>query len=304
MGMKKIKPITITQFFRQFPDDETCLQHLFDVRFGQGFECPSCERESNWYRIKAERAYSCQWCGHHLHPTVGTPFQQTRTPLQLWFYAIHLFTTTRHGVSGKELQRQLGVTYKTAWRMAKLIREHMAVVDGETPIGGEGTNVEIDETLVGGVKRGTHNRGSAAKTVLVGALERDGDLITAVVPNQRRTTLEPFITKNVRIGGHVHTDELRSYANLSAAGYQHSRVNHSAHEYAFYDWEIAQTVSVNGIENFWRHLKRSINGTHTSISPKYLGLYAKEFEYRFNRRNRPETMLPELLSTFQPLNPA
>jgi len=174
----KQKPVTTAQFFRIYPDDETCLQHLFDVRFGQGFECPSCERDSNWYRIKAERAYSCQWCGHHLHPTVGTPFEKTRTPLQLWFYAIHLFTTTRHGVSGKELQRQLGVTYKTAWRMAKLIREHMADVDGEAPIGGEGTNVEIDETLVGGVKRGTHNRGSAAKTVVVGALERGGDLIT------------------------------------------------------------------------------------------------------------------------------
>jgi len=76
-----------------------------------------------------------------LHPTVGTPFEKTRTPLQLWFYAIHLFTVTRHGVSGKELERQLGVTYKTAWRIAKLIREHMADVDGDIPIGGEGTNV-------------------------------------------------------------------------------------------------------------------------------------------------------------------
>ena len=176
------KPFTTTAFFRKFPDDETCLQHLFEVRFGQGFTCPSCERPSKWFRIKAERAYSCQWCGHHLHPTVGTPFQQTRTPLQLWFYAIHLFTTTRHGVSAKELQRQLGVTYKTAWRMTGLIRQHMADVDGERPIGGPGTNVEIDESLFGGVKKGTHNRGSHAKTVVVGALQRGGDVITAVVP--------------------------------------------------------------------------------------------------------------------------
>lgn len=156
------KPLTTAQFFRKFPDDETCLQHLFDVRFGQGFACPSCERPSKWFRIKAERAYSCQWCGHHLHPTVGTPFEQTRTPLQFWFYAIHLFTTTRHGVSAKGLQRQLGVTYKTAWRMTSLIREHMADVDGEEPIGGPGTNVEIDETLVGGVT--VPLRGSEATT--------------------------------------------------------------------------------------------------------------------------------------------
>jgi transposase len=295
------KPLTTTQFFRQFPDDETCLNHLFNVRIGQGFTCPSCERPSNWYRIKAERAYSCQWCGHHLHPTVGTPFEQTRTPLQLWFYAIHLFTTTRHGVSAKELERQLGVTYKTAWRMAGLIRQHMADVDGEAPIGGPGTHVEIDETLVGGVKKGKHMRGSAGKTVVVGAVQRGGNLITAVVPNQRKATLQPFVEANVTVGGVVHTDEMNSYRGLAAAGYRHATVNHSAEEYAYFDYRLSATVSVNGIENFWRHLKCSISGTHVSVSPKYLGRYAKEFEYRFNRRFAAETMLPELLSTFRPL---
>lgn len=297
------KPITIAQFFAKFSDDETCLAHLFEVRFGQGFACPSCERPSNWYRIKAERAYSCQWCGHHLHPTVGTPFEQTRTPLQLWFYAIHLFTTTRHGVSAKELERQLGVTYKTAWRMATLIREHMADVDGEEPIGGPGTHVEVDETLVGGVKRGKHMRGSAGKTVMIGAVERGGAVITAVVPNQRCVTLQPFVTNNLKVGGVVHTDELNSYGKLADAGYRHARVNHSAEEYAYFDYRLSATVSTNTIEGFWRHLKSSIAGTHISVSPKYLGLYAKEFEYRFNRRNDPASMLPELLSTFRPLTP-
>ncbi|WP_435867810.1 transposase [Erythrobacter aureus] len=92
---------------------------MFAVRFGEGFECPKCRRSGGRHRIMAERAYSCQWCGHHLHPTGGTPFEKTRTLLQLWFYAINLFNTTRHGVSAKELQRQLGVTHKTAWRMAR-----------------------------------------------------------------------------------------------------------------------------------------------------------------------------------------
>jgi transposase len=118
------------------------------------FECPSCERASKWFRIKTERAYSCQFCGHHLHPTVGTPFEQTRTPLQLWFYAIYRFATTRHGVPAKELQRQLGVTYKTAWRMAGLICEHMADVDGDGVLGDPWEAVEIDETYVGGVRKG------------------------------------------------------------------------------------------------------------------------------------------------------
>ena len=292
------KALTTRQFFKLFPNDEACLAHLFNIRFGQGFECPSCARPSNWYRIKAERAYSCQWCGHHLHPTVGTPYEQTRTPLQLWFYATHLFTTTRHGVSAKELERQLGVTYKTAWRMAKLIREHMAMVDGEEAIGGPGTAVEVDETLVGGVKRGKHMRGAAGKVVIFGAMQRDGDIITAVVPNQRRATLQPFVKANVIPGGELHTDELQSYRGLHKDGYYHMTVNHGAHEYVGF-----RGATVNGIEGFWRHLKCSIQGTHVSVSEKHLGTYVKEFEYRFNRRNDPASMLPELLSTFAPLKP-
>ena len=290
------KELTTTQFFKQFPDDETCLTHLFNVRFGQGFACPSCERPSNWYRIKAERAYSCQWCGHHLHPTVGTPFQQTRTPLQLWFYAIHLFTTTRHGVSAKELERQLGVTYKTAWRLAGLIREHMADVDGDEPIGGPFKRVEIDETYIGGYRAG--GQGGAGKTVVFGMMERGGDLVVEVVKDRKSKTLLPIITANVREHSEVHTDEHVAYGALSKRRYWHKTVNHAQEQY------VSPTgTTVNGIEGFWRHLKASIAGTHISVSPKYLERYAKEFEFRFNRRNDPVSMLPELLSTFRPLMP-
>lgn len=290
------KPITTTQFFRQFPDDETCLKHLFNVRFGQGYTCPSCDRPSNWYRIKAERAYSCQWCGYHLHPTVGTPFEQTRTPLQLWFYAIHLFTTTRHGVSAKELERQLGVTYKTAWRMAGLIRQHMADVDGDEQIGGFMKRVEIDETFVGGEMKG--GQGGKGKTVVFGMLERGGDIVVQVVANRRSGTLLPAIRANVRRHTEIHTDELVAYGGLGTMGYWHKTVNHAREQY------VSPTgTTVNAIEGFWRHLKSSIAGTHISVSPKYLNRYAKEFEYRFNRRNAAASMLPELLSTFRPLTP-
>lgn len=289
------KPLTTTQFFRLFPDDKTCLTHLFNVRFGQGFECPSCERPSNWYRIKAERAYSCQWCGHHLHPTVGTPFEQTRTPLQLWFYAIHLFTTTRHGVSAKELERQLGVTYKTAWRMAGLIRQHMADVDGDGPLGGFTKHVEVDEAIVGGKVDQDEGRMSN-KTVLMGLMERGGKVVTKVVPNQRRASLLPIIKETVKRHSIVHTDEAGAYLTVGGEGFYHMTVNHGAGQYV-----SPQGSSVNSIENFWRHLKCSISGTHVSVSPKYLGRYAKEFEFRLNRRNDPASMLPELLSTFRPL---
>ena len=283
------KPQNITQFFRQYPTDEACLTHLFNVRFGQGFECPSCERPSNWYRIKAERAYSCQWCGHHLHPTVGTPFEQTRTPLQLWFYAIYLFTTTRNGVAAKELQRQLGVTYKTAWRMAGLIREHMATVDGDSVLGGNWQSVEIDETYVGGVRKGgKRGRGAAGKTVVLGMM--DGD---EVVPNVKCASLLPIINAHVAKGSLVSTDELKSYNSLPDHGYRHITVNHGAGQYVG-----AMGATTNGIEGFWSQLKRSINGTHIHVSGKHLWKYAKEAEYRFNRRDRPSSKLPELLSTF------
>jgi transposase len=291
------KPLTIRQFFKQFPDDETCLQHLFEVRFGQGYSCPRCERPSNWYRIKAERAYSCQWCGHHLHPTVGTPFAKTRTPLQLWFYAIFMFTTTRNGVAAKELERQLGVTYKTAWRMGHEIRKHMADVDGEEMIGGIGKVVEIDETLVGGRSlAGTKGRHLENKTFVLGMVERGGDVVTVVVPDCRRDTLWPVIESTVVTGSTLNTDELKSYRGLQLKGYRHQTVNHNQGQYV-----SAFGATTASIESFWAILKRGIAGTHIYVSGKHLSKYAKEFEYRFNRREHGEVMLDELLTTLRPL---
>ena len=289
-----MKQTNVRQFFQQFPTDEACLEHLFNVRFGQGHTCPKCDREAKWYRLASEQAYSCQWCGHHIHPMVGSIFEKSRTPLQLWFYAIFLFTTSRHGVSGKELQRQLGVTYKTAHRMGTLIRKHMAEVDGEAPLGGAGKVVEVDETYVGGKVKGMDWRKN--KTVVMGMAERDGDVMFKVIEDNKRESVMPQITQNIIEGSEIHTDELRSYNNARMAPYTHKTVNHSKGEYAKKDG-----TTTNSIENFFGHLKRSIAGTHISVSPKYLESYFKEFEYRFNRRTTPEVMLGELLSRFPEL---
>lgn len=293
------KPLTITQFFRQFPDDESCLTHLFETRFGQGHVCPSCGRKANWYRIQAERAYSCQWCGYHLHPTVGTPFEQTRTPLQLWFYAIHLFTTTRNGVAAKELQRQLGVTYKTAWRMAGLIREHMANVDGSDRVGGHFHTVECDETMVGGVAHGSGRNYLRHKSLVMGMLQRGGEVSTHVIERTTRDVLHSLIVQYVRPGSTINTDEASAYRGIDEYGFRHVTVNHRMGEYARKDG-----AGVNGMESFWSQLKRMINGTHIHVSGKHLWKYAKEAEFRFNLRNRPEAMFPALISTFSPLKRA
>ncbi len=156
---------TIQDFFKQFPDDDSCLDYLMQLRHGESLDCPKCGKHGKFARIKKQKAYSCPWCGHHIHPMVGTPFYKSHTPLQKWFYAMYLFTTTRHGVPAKELQRQLGVSYPTAFRMAHLIREYMGKVDGEPPLTG---HVEVDETYVGGKRSGKRGRGAAGNTGVLG----------------------------------------------------------------------------------------------------------------------------------------
>jgi transposase-like protein len=169
-------------------------------------------------------------------------------------------------------------------------------VDGEAPLGGSGKVVEVDETYVGGKSdKGANWRED--KTVVMGMMERDGDLVAKVVDDATRGSLMPQIHENIEYGTEIHTDELRSYKGAQMAPYTHKTVNHSKGEYVGPEGE-----TTNSIENFFGHLKRSIAGTHISVSPKYLEAYVKEFEYRFNRRTNPEMMLSELLSRFPELD--
>ena len=281
--------ISFYEFQRQFPDDEACLRRIMIERYGgTELDCPKCGEYGKFYRMTKERGYVCQHCGHHLHPTVGTPMERSRTPLHKWFYAMYLFSNSRHGVPAKELQRQLGVTYKCAWRMAHEIRKFMAEVDGETPLGG---TVEADETYVGGKRSGgKRGRGAPNKTIVFGMLERGGDIMANVVPNVRKRTLHPIIAENVEPGSTVHTDELSSYSGIGQAGYRHETVNHGLGEY------VSGDSHVNAVEGFWARLKLSIRGTHVHVSRKHLQKYVKEFEYRYNRRKRPAAIFGDLVA--------
>src|SRR3990167_6120201 len=116
---------TIKEFRKDFPDDNACLNYIFNKRYGKGFVCPSCSK-MGFYRVKGRKCYACAWCGYQIHPIAGTIFHKSSTPLTLWFHALFLFSTSRNGVAAKELERQLGVTYKTAWRIAKHIRQLMS----------------------------------------------------------------------------------------------------------------------------------------------------------------------------------
>jgi transposase len=150
------KPFTVHDFFKRFPDDDTCLDHLMRVRYGETMDCPKCAKHGRFHRVKKRPLYECAWCGFQVSPMAGTPFHRSHTLLNKWFYAMYLFTTSRHGVPAKELQRQLGVTYKTAWRMGHEIRKYMGDVDGDPPLGGV---VEADETYIGGKPRKRGRRG-------------------------------------------------------------------------------------------------------------------------------------------------
>ena len=286
------KAPTVQDFFKKFPTDEACLEHLMMLRFGNPMYCPKCGAEGQFAKLKKLPAYACPTCGHHIHPMVGTPFERSRTPLQKWFYAMYLFTTSRHGVPAKELQRQLGVTYKTAWRMGHEIRKYMGDVDGTPPMT---DHVEVDETYVGGRRpkiKGFTGRGAKGKTVVFGILERGGDLYTEVVPSAAGKSLIPPIVKHVPKGTRVSSDEWAPYRVLPSLGYKHDTVEHRAKEYARGD------VHVNTLEGFWSMLKRSIRGTHIHVSRKHLPKYLGEFEFRWNLRHAPETMFARLLMSF------
>lgn len=156
---------TFYEFQRQFPDDETCLRHMMARRYGgTELDCPKCGVHAKFYRLTRDRAYLCQHCKHEIYPCAGTFMHRTRLPLHKWFLAMFLFSTSRHGVAAKELERQLGVTYKTAWRMAHQIRKHMAETDGEWPLGGPGCEVEADEKPTSAGARPVASVGAALRT--------------------------------------------------------------------------------------------------------------------------------------------
>jgi len=243
---------TITDFHKEFPDEESCVQEIFNRRYGALKNCPKCKRVANFFRVRNRKCYSCQFCGYQLHPLAGTIFHKSPTPLKLWFYAIYLFSASRNGVAAKELQRQLGVTYKTAWRIAKQVRALMGE-NGNDKLSG---TVEVDETYVGGKMRGgKRGLGSENKTSIFGAVERRGN-VKAVVTKIKSRKVIPIIQRTVITGSNVMSDQFRMYRNLPRFGFKHESVNHGAKEY------VRGNVHTNTIEGFWSQLKRSIDGAH------------------------------------------
>jgi transposase len=284
------KAPTLREFQNRFPTEDACLDHLFQVRYGEDFNCPKCGRPAKYSRVRGRRAYQCNWCANNLYPTAGTPFDRTRTSLRDWFYVMFLFTTSRNGVAAKRVQREIGVTYKTAWRMCDQIRMYMTSLDSDDPMGGEGEVVQIDETFIGG--KGKQQTYHQTKKLVIGMMENGGELVTRVVASTKKVDLLPQVQRFVLPGTEIHTDECSSYRSLHTRGYAHKKVNHR-NEYV-----SADGTHINALEGFWGLLKRGINGTYISVSEKHLPKYLGEFEFRWNMRTVPHLMLDRLLHSF------
>jgi transposase-like protein/predicted RNA-binding Zn-ribbon protein involved in translation (DUF1610 family) len=282
---------TFKQFQEDYPDDAACLAKLMEINYGgTRIYCPACGVEANFHPMTKRRAYACQECGHHVYPAAGTIFHKSRTKLTHWFFAMYLMTSTRHGVAAKEVQRQIGVTYKTAWRMCHELRKLMASADYQGPLSG---HVEVDETRVGGrQKKADWRKRGSNKTIVMGMVERDGMIRTGPVPDVGQFTLEPIIKENVVPGSIISTDELPSYNDLEFEGYRHGRVTHSREEW------VRGIHHTNTIEGHWSHFKRAVAGTHVSISQKHMWKYLCEFSYRRNFRKSHKDMFNRLIEAF------
>ena len=263
---------TIQDFNKEFPDNDSCLQYLFNQRFSSAV-CPSCNKAGNYHRQANTSHYVCSCGKHQISPKKDTIFENSSTDLYKWFFAIFLFSNSKNGVSAKELQRQLGVTYKCAWRIAKQIRSLFS--EDTEPFDG---TVEVDETYIGGKAKGKRGRGSDKKTPVIGLVEREGSVRAVVTENVKSSTVMPLIKDNVKKGSVVMTDEFVVYQSLTSSGYEHGTVNHGSKQY------VEGIKHTNTIEGFWSQLKRSVNGTYHAVSPKYLQTYVDEFAYRYNQR--------------------
>jgi len=269
---------TLKDFQHQFPDNRACLDFLFATRWPNGGKCDECGKKDCFYAIEKRRSYSCSWCGFQVYPTAGTIFHKSTTSLVSWFFAIFLMSTSRNGVAATELQRQLGVTYKTAWRMAHEIRKLME--DGPVKFAGV---CEADETYVGGKRPGKRGRGAAGKTAVVGVANRRGGVQAKVVGAVNTANVIAHIRETVEPGATIHTDEAHHYNYVKPLGFSHEAVNHARKEY------VRARCHTNTIEGFWSQLKRSIDGTHHHVSPKYLQAYVNEFAFRYSNRYVGET---------------
>lgn len=254
---------TIKQLQKDFPNDDACLDYIFRNRF------PHCV--GSYYRVKGRKCYA-NVSGKQIHPLAGTIFHKSSTPLTIWFYAVYLFSASKNGVSACELERQLGITYKCAWRIANHIRKLMKQDEGLL----SGV-VEVDETYWGGRRKVEVKMSN--KSAIMGMVERGGRIRVKQIPNRETHIILNNIRDNVAKETNLMTDDFKVYRKTPKLGYNRQFIKHSRKRY------VSGNIHTNTIEGWWSQFKRSVHGSYHSVSAKYLQNYLDEFAFRYNLRN-------------------
>jgi transposase len=293
---------SLMEFMQVFPNDDAALEWLWRNRHsedGEHAHCPRCDTLRRFKKYEGKRArhvWTCTSCSQQLSPTAGTIFHKSSTSLHLWFYAMWIMTSTRCGVSAKQLERELGVTYKTAWRMFNLIRNQLMGDDGGLLTG----EVEADETLIGGKMRNSERRKREAlgwdrkrydnekKTMVFAAVERDGRVRAQVIPNSSGPTLRKIIQENVDASAILYTDEWAGYRSLSDT-YEHRTIRHRDRVY------VDGTTHTQTVEGFFGSLKNAIRGVYHGVDNRWLQGYLNEYCWRYNHRHDTRAMFLTLL---------
>lgn len=264
-----------------FQDEEAARNYLESVRWANGIVCPHCGVIDSFYKLVGEAhrpgLYKCRECLKQFSVTVGTVFESSKIKLHVWLQATYLMSASKKGISAKQLERMLGVTYKTAWFMAHRIREAMNVAPKEQL--GQSAPVEVDETYWGNV--GTHRPGSRGfnhKMKVVTLVERNGQKRSFHLPTVNHKTLGPIMRGMIAQKARLMTDQAGVYEKLGTHFASHEFVNHTVKEYARGD------VTTNTVESSFAILKRGLYGTFHSVSEQHLQRYATEFDFRWNNR--------------------
>src|SRR6266702_3428756 len=278
------KPKTLQQAIRYFSNEQVCVDTIAELRWPNGPICPKCGHNEHYY-LATQKRWKCRKCAKQFSVKLGTIFEDSPIPLDKWLAALWMLVNCKNGISSYEVGRDLGITQKSAWFVLHRLR--LALQNNSVnKIGGKGSEIEVDETFVGGAARFMHadkrkrritETGTKDKTAVLGILERGGEVRTAVVGNRKKHALQTNIRAHVKAGSAIYTDALMSYQGLKAQGFEHQVIDH-AERY------VDGQVHTNGLENFWSLFKRQLKGTYISVEPFHLFRYLDEQVFRYNFR--------------------
>jgi len=275
-------------FQERFATEAACLEYLAVSRWPEGFRCPGCEGRDAWV-LERRHLWECASCHRQTSVTAGTVMHRTRTPLRLWFWAAYLVATHHPGISAKQLQRQLGIRYETAWLILQKLRRAMVAPER----GSLTVEVEVDECWIGGVERGKQGRGPGEKTLVgVGVAvevrgQGSGRLRLAPLTDAAKPTLNAFVKATTTPGAIVHTDGWKGYNGLPSEGYRHQpRSQRSA---------VGEEPFLPRAHRAISNLKAWLLGTHRGVSHEHLAVYLDEYVFRHNRRRTPMAAFQTLL---------